>query len=550
MYRNWLLVLVLLFSFTIRIYKITSLPPALFSDEVDAGYQALVFNNSSTDYFGNQFPVHFHSFSDWRTSLQIYSIALVQKIVGTSALNLSIRLPSAIYGTISVYIFYLLLSTQFSGNIPLLGSLLLAISPWHIIYSRTGFEVSGMFLFILLGILFWQKFIISSHPKYLYLTVFSFCLTPYFYSTAKLFIIIIAICILIIWFPQIIKIKAIPLIISIFLGLLLLLPLISDTLASRAGFRFSYISIFTTPHREQVTDSLRYEDVLLNHPQQIGLATPPTSYLFHNKYQLVWQKFVENYFSAYSSQFLFIKGDQNLRQGLGERGLLYYLDFFLIPLGIISLFISKNKNRLSVFFLLILLTAPIPFALTRDSDSPHATRLLLMLPSLIYFSFLGLKTILQKSRIFFIICLSILTLNFITTSHYYHYHYPQISARSWHAGMQSAVEASLALPPANIYFSSKYEPFLPFFLLYSHYLPKDPNIQHHLTSVSNQFFDGQVLDNQYYFGNINWHSVPPTSNNLFVIPSQELTSATGYSIKTKIAKVYQNSEDFYVLSQN
>ena len=152
----------------------------------------------------------------------------------------------------------------------------------------------------------------------------------------------------------------------------MLSPMLVDTLRGHAGFRFSYISIFTEPHRGQITDTLRYQDILLSHPNEIGVKTPFLSFIFHNKYQLILEKFTKNFLSSFSTNFLFLRGDENLRQGFGNHGLLYIIDFFLIFIGIILHF--KKPTKLGVFFLFFLLLSPIPFALTRDSASPHATR--------------------------------------------------------------------------------------------------------------------------------------------------------------------------------
>ena len=87
-----------------RLFNLNNLPPALFADEVDAGYQAKFFNQNHTDYFGNYFPSHFHSFSDWRTPLYIYSIAIFQKLPLNQ--DIATRLPSALFGILSVYFFF------------------------------------------------------------------------------------------------------------------------------------------------------------------------------------------------------------------------------------------------------------------------------------------------------------------------------------------------------------------------------------------------------------------------------------------------------------
>lgn len=537
MFKKISIFLILLVALFLRSYHLDTLPPSLFSDEVDAGYQALVFNQNKTDYFGNKFPTHFHSFSDWRTSLYIYSISLIQNI--THNPDLAVRLPSVIFSVSTIFLFYLLTNS-------LLASFLLAISPWSIHYGRIGFEVSGMLMTILAGIYFWLKYTKNYHLPNLLLSVFFFALSPYFYSTSKLFLIIIAILIFIIWFSKIKKTKITHLIFSAIFGLILLTPLFIDTVRGQAGFRFSYISIFSEPQLSQTTNYLRYQDVYTTHLGETGVSTSIFSKMAHNKYGLILNKFLTNYFSSFSTDFLFINGDQNPRHGFGSRGLLYYLDFFLIIFGIINVLKNRHSDRLGFLFVWILVLAPIPFALTRDSIGPHATRLILMLPSFIYLAYQGIIYLKFIYKWTFPLIIGLYLISLASFWHYYNFDYPQLSAMSWHSGMKSAVISSLQYQ-RPIYFSNKYEPFLPFFLYYQPYLPTDTPTKH-LSHLNNSFIDGTTLDNQYFFGNLNWSDLSSiTTPSLFVVPKSEILQVpSSLKLMETINKKYINSEEFLI----
>jgi hypothetical protein len=321
-------------------------------------------------------------------------------------------------------------------------------------------------------------------------------------------------------------------------------PLLVDTVEGKSGYRFSYIGIFTMPHLEQITDSLRYEDILQSHPGQIGVATPLLSKILHNKYQLMGQKFVDNYYQSFSTGFLFLTGDDNIRQGFGGHGLLYLIDAPLLIFGLFLFF--KKPDKSGIFFFWMLLLAPIPFALTRDSDSAHATRLILMLPSLIYFITKGIG---KKYYL-----LPVYLLFFLSFWHYYTIHYPQASAVDWHSGMKESVLAANAYQNQKIYFSDTFEPFLPFFLFYHPYLPADNSpVSQHLSNLQNKFFDGQEIDNQYYFGHINWSQASGQTDAIFVIPQDEylsLSNKNSFQILTKVTKQYLSAQDFYILKPN
>lgn len=534
MFKIITLTLIVFTALFLRVYHLQTLPPALFSDEVDIANQVKSFRGFQTDYYGNPYPIHFHSFSDWRTPLQIYSSVLVSFF--TSDPILIVRLPSVLFSVLSIIVFYLVTNS-------FLAALLLALSPWSIHYGRSGFEVSGMLFSLLTGIYFWLKFAKIPRFIFLVLSLFFVCLSPYFYSTAKLFIIFLVPLLLFLWFKTSKFISPKYLIILSLFGLLFLSPLIIDTVRSRAGYRFSYISIFTEPHREQITDTLRYQDILLSHPGQIGVKTPLLSYFLHNKFELVFEKFISNYFSSFSTTFLFLRGDENLRQGFGTHGLFYLIDFLLILVGSVIYF--KKPNKLGTFFLIFLLFSPIPFSLTRDSATPHATRLIFMLLPFLYFSSLALRK--------YLIFLPFYLISFLLFWHQYTIHYPQLSARFWHYGLKEAVLAANNTSSSSVYFSDSYEPFLPFFLLYSTYPGRaiSGNIASTIHPISNNLIDGKEIDNRYFFGQINWDLAATSSDSLFVLPQSQfenLSNRSSFKIISRLDKYYLSAEAFYLVT--
>lgn len=531
------LFLILSLSLWLRTSNLNHLPPALFSDEVDAGYQAYIFNQYHTDYFGNFFPTHFHSFSDWRTPLHIYSIALFQKFTD---LETSTRLPSAFFGLISTLIIYLITKSKTTA-------LVFAISPWAIHFGRTGFEVSGMVACILLGILFWQ------HKK-LFLSSFFFILSTYFYSTSKIFIVIIAVLIFTIWYQEIVKIKFKKMFLLMVFSLLVASPMVIDTINQKSGFRFSYISIFSQPHKAEHVDQMRYEDIFTSHQGQIGVAPPPSSFLFHNKYQVVIDKFLSNYISSFSTDFLILKGDSNLRHGSGNFGPIYPADMIFVLIGIFYSFYKKPISKLSLFFFWLLILAPVPFSLTRDSNSPHATRLILMLPSIVYFISIGIKQVIQNKKFLAPVIGIVYLVSFSTFWHHYNLHYPQLSARSWHTGMKEVINLTKNYTNQKIFYSSKYESFLPFFFFYNQYEPKS-NVSPagNLVKFESPSFSGHSLDDRHYFGFISWSQTTSfPANSIVIIPKSELAAVpqNSFTILKEINKKYIEQEEFLILKPN
>jgi len=565
------LVLLLLFSLFLFLYKNTTVPPSLYSDEADISYQAFIFNKNHTDYYGNKFPIHFHSYSDWQPSFFIYSVALTQKFVGHT--DSSVRIPAAIYGTLSVLVFCLIIKLLLKSNVwSIIGGFLLTISPWLFHFSRAGFAATNMLFLTLLGIYFWIKFIKNDQVKNLFISIISFSLLTYSYSTAKLHLVFIFLTLYLIWFKTINKISLKIKLIAIFLVILICLPIVSDTLKGRAGYRFSYISIFSDPTISKTVDNYRQEDSVMVSGQQIGLKPLLVSKIFHNKLSQLSEKFVKNYFTSFSTNFLFLEGDENLRQGTGTTGNLFFPDFFLIILGISYIFIKKSPNKkFYLFFLINLILTPIPFALTRDSDFPHATRLFLMLPFLIFFSTLGFKQVFEITKSKFLIgfILFLYIICFSRFIHQFYFHYPNLSAQSWHYGMKEAVlKTTNTKDYSKIFFINPYESFMPFFLNYSEYLPQDQNTSPASSLVwdNNQFFTGMQTENKYYIGQIQWSIMfnDLLPNALFVVPKLEFIkikdSVNSYNnnhqIKINISQLdqvekrYTEQEEIYLITFN
>ena len=557
-----LFISVLFLAAYFRFFNLNQLPPSLFSDEVDAGYQALTFNRCQSDYFGHSLPIHFQSYSDWRTSLYIYSIAFSQRL--TYNPDLAVRLPAAVFGLLSCVVFYFIIKTATKNRFyALLGFLTISLSPWLIHYSRAGFEVTGMIFCLLLSIFYWLKFNIYKQLKYLYTSLAFLAFTPYFYSTAKFLIPFILFGFIYFWRSTLPRMRLKSFIAAVIFLTVLMLPLAKDTLGGQSGFRFSYISIFSQPNLDKETNRLRYIDSLKDHQGEIGVTTSFESKLAHSRPQLVVQKFITNYLLSFSTDFLFVTGDANLRQGFTTHGYFFATEFFLIIIGLVVVFLTKRP--LDYFFIFLLIIGPIPFALTRDSLSPHATRLIVLLPSFLYLIVNGQIFLIEKLKsIRFLLVLAIIVtilIQFTQFWHTYTYHYPQISARYWHTGMKEAVLEAVNTKRSHLYFSDKYEPFLPFYLYYTNYIPKNLSCSPAQTIIKDKqdFISGVVTDNQAHFGIIEWSKLIKNkqmlTQSIFIIPQSELlTVQDALGSQLNLNKVYttplkfQEQESFIIFA--
>ena len=150
------LILLLVFSFFVRIYKIDTL--SLFGDEIDVGYQAYSLLKTGHDYKGNFLPIYIQSLSESRAPLFIYTSIPGIWIFGLTTTG--VRITPIIFGVLSIYILYkLVLLLSKSDKLAFWSAFALSFMPWHFHYSRTSFEVTLLISLILAGTYFTYKFL-------------------------------------------------------------------------------------------------------------------------------------------------------------------------------------------------------------------------------------------------------------------------------------------------------------------------------------------------------------------------------------------------------
>lgn len=451
-FKKWILIGIFLVASILRLWKLADVPVSLFGDELDVGYQAYSILKTGKDYYGNFMPIHFHSLAEWRAPLYLYSSVPTVAVFGISPLG--VRLPAAIFGILGVVAFYFLVKELAKYNgvsdpdnlLATISAALLAVSPWHIQYSRAGFEVTELLLFLTLGLLFFFKSISKSENdgKWLWLSVIFFTLTPWVYSTAKLFTPILLIFLFVLFRKEVLSISKKYLLKSILAGLIIGLPIAYSTIFGGGAQRFDYIGIFTDPTMESEVGTDRLNDAHARGETGTGLNPTLFDRATHNKFTFVGDNFLRNFLQPFSADFLFNNGDPNPRHSIHEMGQLYKVEIIPLILGLI-LFFSAKKFSLKIKSLLAfwILAGILPASLTRDGGN-HATRLILILLPLMFLVAYGLKEGLElfvkKLRPFIIIGYSFLFIFcFFFYQHNYWVHNPTYSERWWHAGFGEAV---------------------------------------------------------------------------------------------------------------
>lgn len=169
---------ILITVFISRFVYLGSIPGGINQDEAFAGYEAWSMSKYGIDSWGYTNPIYFIS---WGSGMNVfYSYLLRVFFYFLDAKTWVLRLPQAILGVLSCYIFYRSLKICYNKKTALIGFLIIAIIPWHIVQSRWGLESSACTFGMLTGFYFYLKAL--KKIKYLYLSVLFYSIALYSYA--------------------------------------------------------------------------------------------------------------------------------------------------------------------------------------------------------------------------------------------------------------------------------------------------------------------------------------------------------------------------------
>lgn len=407
-----LAVIVCVASF-LRLYKLGDIPSGLYQDETAIGYNAYSLLETGNDEYARFMPLYFQSFGDWK--LPVYIYASVPSIALFGLTPFAVRLPSALFGILTVPALFFLVreiwgakdrtyGTNETNMLALTAAGMLAINPWHLHYSRATFEVSiCLFLFTAGAYLILSWFRNKNAGSFLVGTLL-FIVSMYGYNLTRLLSpLLFMLCI---WWgmregmPQrkkglmgyILPMRRIGLIehmrselhvevvLTALVSIIALTPMAVSILGSGGASSASGTLIWS---------SAAVQAPLLEFRSYLLLLPVVINKLFFNSFVLMFWQYFRNIISYFSVDFFFIHGSTHGNHGIGLMGQFYQVEFVLILVGIVASFIVKMPMRvfLAVWAVLTILVA----SLTRET--PHATRSFFLLVPLTIYSAVGMVTI-------------------------------------------------------------------------------------------------------------------------------------------------------------
>lgn len=377
-----------------RFLALGKVPHGMTWDEAAIGYNGYAIVTMRRDEWLQKLPISFKSFGDYKAPLAIYLNGFFTLVFGMELW--AVRLPFALAGVGTVIGMYFLAELVFLTRmvdentqetlkqlkkkgilsyfwlehryayVSVAVAGMLAVSPWHLHYSRTGFE-SGLALFCLVwGLVAWHWFraqqlgntttvwLFRVVPLLLFFTAFSVSL--YTYHSAKIVMPLLG-SILVILDRKIIRQSIPAFLLGMILSVLITGPLVYDSLFGNGLERSGTLLFLTAASWQQG-------------------AT----------------QFLTQFFDHFSVPFLLLGKTPTLRHGSGAWGVLLPTTFLL---GVAAIVLSGWKKKLSGARLLALglvVIGILPAALGNDG-SPHSNRALLALPGFLILAGVGAEQI-------------------------------------------------------------------------------------------------------------------------------------------------------------
>ena len=147
--------LILVICVFTRFFGLGVIPLGLNQDEAFSAFEALSLLKSGTDSWGYRYPMYFVSWGSGMNTLYAYLLSGFFLVFGIN--DWVVRLPQAVAGVLSCYVFYRLMSFLYGKKVGLVGFFVVTIMPWHIMLSRFGLESNIAPACMLLGFYFFLK---------------------------------------------------------------------------------------------------------------------------------------------------------------------------------------------------------------------------------------------------------------------------------------------------------------------------------------------------------------------------------------------------------
>lgn len=339
-----------------RLWHLSSVPPGLNVDEVSEGYNAYSLLKTGKDRYGMVMPIIFKSFGSYQPPIYTYLTILPTFLLGSGIL--SVKLVSVFSGLVVVLFTFLIIKEFFvkGKNLPaIFASLVVALSPWAIFFSRMATEASVGLAILVVGFYFLLKSV--ERVEYFSLSALFLGLATHAYYSERIIVVLLLAGFVLINRNVFFKIRKWTAVGLIIFGITMLPHL------------FILKSGAFTRRLDQVT--------------------------YFNRNVPVVREFMSQYTAYFSPRSLFFDPDD--QEARSMPGLSVFYSWMIIPyfLGF-AYVLKRRRDKFIGNLLLLMLIAPIPAALTTDPF--YTLRVFVLLWTLSIVISIGIWQIFEKIR--------------------------------------------------------------------------------------------------------------------------------------------------------
>ena len=529
--------ILIILAFLVRFLFLSKIPQGLTQDEIAIGYNAYSILKTGKDEWGEFLPFNFKSVGDFKPPLLIYLTVPFVALLGKT--EIATRLPVALFSLFTVILFFFFsrkhIFSRKHPSLAYLSTFLLALSPWHIFFSRSGFEaILGLFL-SLLCLYFLLNFFEKPNLKELFFCLISGFIALISYHSTKVFLPLVCLILLSFNFKQFRKFiinqwkhnqKKL---ILFFIFTILLIGFFLKNYIFGPGLIRAKMTFLSVDYE--------YQRIIL--PQ-----------LTYNSFGFVKEKIIlflfwfKRYLEYFLPNFYLYSGLELVTKNQPGQGVIYSVEYIFLFLGTLLLLTKKGKyyfkNKSSVRFILFcLLIGFLPASLANNSQ--HALRSLNAIPAIysiiglgLYYSYQFIKQHIPKFKILLILGFSFfLFIDVIKFLDLYLVHYPYQLSDYREYGWKEITIFSQKIAPQyrNVYVDHRFGkegqntygvPYL-FFLFYGDFNPEKYNSDpRRLNGDSSDYAN-------FKFEPINWFGLDHVGKNLYVgspwsFPKDQITS--------------------------
>lgn len=412
-----ILVLILFLASFLRLWQLGVVPFGMTHDELGYSYNAYSIAKTGKNVFGEKLPLlTWVAKGDAFLPTTMYLTVPFFFFLPFNATTA--RLPDALLGIADVFLIYILVLSVFKNKqLALLSSFFLAISPWHLHFSRSGYDINFALFFYLLSVTLFVIEIKKGRPPYFSLMSILLGIFTYRGMSAMAFPLFLSLLL----YAKLIKAKKHQItvfaaggfvVFVIFLGVILKV--------GRENYAPESTSLLNDPKIQQYVDN------------QSRDAKGPLflKRIFLNKPMYLLDRFRENYFETYSPGFLFLHTEGRQTYSIWSRGRIYFLDSVFILAGF--LYFARKGKKESVLFFLLLLIGGLPVALAGPPISARSFFLSAIFPVFSATGVFFFYDLLRKGKAIFITGI-ILIYFFLLSSYLFDYYarYAYQGAEAW-----------------------------------------------------------------------------------------------------------------------